>query len=391
MVTARDSPVGSIAAGRQRAPLGRSSSTPAQQRHMPLNQGVAPRGGMNEGLHPRGRQGNPQNPGYNNLTSLDRDARAHSPSGFAGRADCICDMCTCGSHRCPVHQGGHCPLHDGSREHALAGPSEYVDQYQRYPLPQRGNGLRQPTTRCPCGNVFPDDAAFCQRCGRQRVGNEDARRHVKFEGVASYASDYMAPPPEALKAAFQPRLGAGAPPEEWVPLGGMNAHLEKTTSYMDDYPWRQPAFDMSREARRGDTLAFVRVPFDGESSYHRDYYRKELPRPLQPFQRNSLANADLPLERFAGESEYVSSFPSHNVEPLRGQTPAGAWSPLQVSGQPRFIEDRDFATTSGATFVAPPPQADCPVRELFADYGAPSFPPEGRKHVYFDQGSKAWY
>lgn len=108
---------------------------------------------------------------------------------------------------------------------------------------------------------------------KQRSRNSNRHPRPKFEGEARSRQDFQPPPREALLGAFQPARYRGPS----TPLS--RPPLESRTSYKDDYPWKQPP-PASEYASLGEAAPQAqrqRARFEGESSYKRDYYRRELP------------------------------------------------------------------------------------------------------------------
>jgi len=166
--------------------------------------------------------------GRNSPTRRDQNARQSSPG--PQKPSCICEMCECGKHACPVHG----------------------------------------------------------------AGAKKAVRKGRFEGQGSYARDYAAPPVEALTAAFSnvKEDKRGERPSGPPKPKGIRPKFEGNSSYQRDYtpPPREAMKQQpgSRDEDSGKKLPRSRPPFEGQSGYNRDYlappieaFRKEAP-PPQP-------------------------------------------------------------------------------------------------------------
>lgn len=352
------------------------------------------------------------------LTPKDAHARANSPGKSGHPAQCICEMCSCGRHRCPKHR----------TKMPFKGNSAYREDYPGH------------------------DAAAVRQASVPNRSSDDrlAGERPKFEGISTQNLDYRAPPNEALKAALR------APPQKtWVKP---STRLEGETSYNHDYT-RKTADPNQFVQRARDTSAMTsenRPRFEGETSYRHDYYEKRVQREpppparappasrkfegtshsrdaFRPFDKQDYlyalqataspvreqreptrfegqpshrldfcapprdaykpADSARPVQtttasrKFSGHTNYHDSYPAHDVAAMRE---AHGVSTKPEAGSKGRQEDRTFQTTATSDYKAPPPSRPCKAGQRIKEVSPPT-PSSGREHVYFDEALHRWY
>lgn len=254
----------------------------------------------------------------------------------------------------------------------------------------------------------------------------------RFDGQSCMRADFLPPPPAAQRKS----PAAGTPTETSArPSGllkgetfetfrtpsnlraaGAPTLLDKSTDAASARPKSAPR-DRSQVR---DLHALDATPctsfrmFEGESSMRRDFRApaevrdlhragqtpreraRSMPADARPGQVARPPGVAAP-RAFTGESSSHRDF----APPPRD---AYQRSQRNVKSQQLQSEGRDFATTSQVAFGTPPRPAirkllssdnagqnsSCPAGDLCAVQPPPK-PANGREHVYYDQGSKAWY
>ncbi|XP_048811972.1 stabilizer of axonemal microtubules 2 isoform X1 [Lagopus muta] len=159
-----------------------------------------------------------------------------------GRPRCLCEICTCGRHRCP-----HRPTRIYDNRQQLCLTTEYVEKYPKY------------------SNISP---------ARSLKPKQEYQAHRgKMEGITTFKSDYL--PYDIVKRPFRVQ-------EEYKPKTG---ELELGTTYKKDYYAHeiQPVTlvrPLERKHTTGgklDTIpTYQDVPFDSTTSHRSSYVAHRL-------------------------------------------------------------------------------------------------------------------
>ncbi|CAF0749662.1 unnamed protein product [Didymodactylos carnosus] len=185
---------------------------------------------------------------------------------------CVCQICTCGHHRCP-----HRPFGIIGKGDQPCAVTEYRSEF----IP-RETGMRQsfkPDYSIQSSNVPMDD--------------ETTHKH-----------DYIR---HALD-----RQKSFKPDEVYVPMGD----FDSLTSYNKEYTGRIKGGERARPIRH-DGQKLISAPFEGDPTYRSDYRKWEAGR-TEPIRHD--AGWTAPVDPFRGESTYTTDFLKHNSgvrQPIR--------------------------------------------------------------------------
>lgn len=224
----------------------------------------------------------------------------------------------------------------------------------------------EPKNRSRASPTARDQSA---RAVSSKRGPKNLRARSRFEGVASYARDYLPPPTEALLEAFPSFKDASRIPETPVaepsPKKGGRAVFEGVSGYQRDYP------PPPKEALKRSVLAKAssekqttgaRPPFDAVSMNKRDFPAP----PAEVYRQNRDASKmrqkgdDLPPSTgkrppFEGQSMSKRDYASPPKEAYMREKPQRS-SELEDASKPsksRF----DATSAQKRDFVAPPSEA----------------------------------
>ncbi|KAL4227667.1 hypothetical protein ACF0H5_013103 [Mactra antiquata] len=179
---------------------------------------------------------------------------------------CICDICTCGRHRCPHRPTNHLSQGDGPCQ-----LTEYTNVYKPHPLGPRENF--KPSQQPMQGGEFLDKTTQRQ--------------------------DYK---PHPLEKPFVHR------PDEYVkPQGDM----EKTTSYGQEYVQKHAA---PAKAIRNEGQRQLPARFEGEPTYKSDYRKWDGTGRQQPY--GMQAAWEPPKSKFEGQTTFQHDYRNKEI-PMR--------------------------------------------------------------------------
>lgn len=184
-----------------------------------------------------------------------RDCDAASVATGTEDFQCVCAMCNCGKHRCPVHRPqipfeGSSTAHDAFREWPLEGPRPSPQRAERPTLPFEGSSRYR--------EDYPGWEPELKGPGARTAA---PRQRIPFEGESTSAQAYKEWPLEARSPAKGPLLRASLPFE-----GSTEARTAFSPPAADAY---------ARAAAPASGPARQRIPFEGESTAAQAY--KEWP------------------------------------------------------------------------------------------------------------------
>jgi len=177
---------------------------------------------------------------------------------------CICQICTCGKHRCP------------HRPYGVVGKSDQpcaVTEYRSEFVPREGGGMRE--------SFKPE---FTLQSSTAPLNDETTNKH-----------DYI------KHALDKPR--SFKPEQVYVPQGEFDA----LTSYNKEYTPKggERAKPIKHEAQKT-----ISVPFEGDPTYKTDYRKWSAPR-TEPIRHDGGYMA--PSDPFKGESTYTTDYLKHQA------------------------------------------------------------------------------
>lgn len=239
-----------------------------------------------------------------------QDCDANSVATGTEEIQCMCAMCNCGKHHCPVHRQrvpfeGKSTALDAYREWPLEKPSPSLARTQREAVPFEGNTRYR--------EDYPGWQPESRTDGRRPVPE---RARIPFEGESTSKMAYKEWPLEARSPAARPAARTSVPFE---------GSTESRTAFASPGP---DAY--ARAAGPGARQDRPRIPFEGETTSAVSY--KEWPLEARQSQPNKLRSA-LPDDRdFRTESgreytpKYVDVCPVTRLPPppMREEHP-GAW------------------------------------------------------------------
>ncbi|XP_073474675.1 stabilizer of axonemal microtubules 2 [Aquarana catesbeiana] len=232
------------------------------------------------------------------------------------RRKCICEICTCGRHRCP-----HIPTKIFDKSGQPCVLTEYVEKYPQY------------------DNVQPPNS--------MKPRHEYQGNRGKMEGVTTFKSDYI--PYDVTNRPVRPHQEYEPKPGH-IELGttynrDFNAHkiepvgparpvenrqinmgkFDTNPTYKDDYR----AWDISKRelAKQEHTYQPPTVKFGNSTTFQDDFFAKEI-MPRESFKPPGIAKRNsIP---FDGTTNHRTSFVPHEISP-RHQRPKEEYKP---SSQP---------------------------------------------------------
>ena len=220
-------------------------------------------------------------------------------------AQCICHVCTCGRHKCPV------PTHNTTHYDPNDLLSEYKRDYPAWPL--QGTQSSGPRRDYVPNNVpfegestqhadFPkyDPSAYAKPC--PLTSSSQPREHIPFEGTTSNRADFV---PHAI----EPRSSAG-PRRDYVPN---NVPFEGESTQHADFPkYGQDAYNRMGPAGAAHSSGpREHIPFEGTTTSRSDF----VPLPITPRRSQGPARDYVPNNiPFEGESMSHASYRPYEID-----------------------------------------------------------------------------
>ncbi|CAH1795778.1 unnamed protein product [Owenia fusiformis] len=205
---------------------------------------------------------------------------------------CICQICTCGRHRCP-----HKPYGGGKKEPCTI--SEYANRYQKHPLTKLEN-FKPNNEPMHSEGPLEDKTTNRQDYIKHPLGDRP-RPHVEdyrkpdgdMDMMTNYTKDYIKKPTERVRAIRKddaPRVVGkfeGSPTykndyRQWQLPNKMDRHqepvwvppndkFEGTPTYKRDYIGYK---SLPTKSMKPDDVAFASAdPFDDQTGYRKDYIK----------------------------------------------------------------------------------------------------------------------
>ncbi|ESO94530.1 hypothetical protein LOTGIDRAFT_232357 [Lottia gigantea] len=209
---------------------------------------------------------------------------------------CICEICTCGRHRCPHRPNA--PIGRGDRECLL---TEYNTTYRQHPMQPR-ESFKPPNVAVKADAAMDDKTThrvdyIPHPVDRPALHQPDAYKTPQgdFDMLTSYTKDYVE------------KGGPRAVPIKHEGLRQLPARFEGEPTYQSDYrKWpinRQPAYG-DQGTWKPPTQQFV-----GETTFARDFQRyNQAPRKSMKPQEATKAS-DIPFDGRTGYRDYYIKHP----------------------------------------------------------------------------------
>lgn len=254
---------------------------------------------------------------------------------------CICEICTCGRHRCPHRPTNHISQGDGQCQ-----LTEYTNVYKAHPLGPR--------------ETFRP--------------NQQPIQGGEFQDKTTQRTDFK---PHPLERPFVHK------PDEYVKPQG---EMENQTSYKQEYVEKHGA---PAKAIRNEGQRQIPARFEGEPTYRTDYRKWDGAGRQQPY--GMQAAWEPPKSKFEGQTTFQNDYRRNEIpvrqsfKPVEGakvsDTPfedrtSHRDAYIQHAMPPKYVREREQYRPSGAQFDG--------LSTFKRDYkGAPgeathSFKPEGR-------------
>lgn len=260
---------------------------------------------------------------------------------------CICQICTCGRHRCP-HFPKRAPQGDGP---CLL--SEYNNRYvphqmeRREPFKPKHETIQsnQPIDDKTTHRVDYVPHALSKPFAREQLPY--IRPEGNFEGLSTTHNDYTKKPIE------RPEL------RKPVDARRVPGKFDDATNYRDDYR-KWPGGEKPKQTMKGEYVP-PEAPFEGMPTYMRDYIPHDaLPRQsCKPFE--AARQSDAP---FDGRTEYRDDYIKHPLpERERKEKPTWAANTAPLDGMTNYMKDfvpKDHAKPNSFKPNAAPVHSDAP-------------------------------
>ncbi|XP_045216001.1 stabilizer of axonemal microtubules 2-like [Mercenaria mercenaria] len=228
---------------------------------------------------------------------------------------CICEICTCGRHRCP-----HAPTNHLGQGEGPCKLTEYSQVYKPHPLAPR--------------ETFKP--------------HQQPMQGGEFMDKTTQRADYHAHP---LERPFVHK------PDEYVPPQGEFANQ---TSYKQEYVGKQGA---PARAIRNEGQRQIPAKFEGEPTYKTDYRKWDAAGRQQPY--GMQAAWEPPHTKFEGQTTFQNDYrrneipPRHNYKPNEGARLSDAPfegrtihqdAYIQHAIPPRYMKEKEQYRPSGVQF-----------------------------------------
>ncbi|XP_021362727.1 stabilizer of axonemal microtubules 1-like isoform X1 [Mizuhopecten yessoensis] len=245
-------------------------------------------------------------------------------------ARCICEICTCGRHRCP-----HQKTAVINKTNQPCTLTEYTNVYKQHPMVPRESF--KPANEAMKGGAFED--ATTQR-------NDYIKHHLErpfvhmpdqykkpvgtMDNTTSYKKDYIE------------KRGAPARPVKMDGQRQVTGKFEGTPTYKSDYkPW-----DMSGRTgpvMNADAWEPPNAKFEGESTMHHDYMQHIQPRRnlIKPSEATRMSD-----QPFFDRTDYRDSYIKHPMEKRFIHQTEG-YKPPQAAFDGQTTFKRDFLGHTG--------------------------------------------
>ncbi|KNC53258.1 uncharacterized protein AMSG_08746 [Thecamonas trahens ATCC 50062] len=259
---------------------------------------------------------------------------------------CICNVCTCGMHKCPV------PTHQTTHYDPNDLLSEYKRDYPAWPVSARQQaGPRRdyvPNSHIPFTGETSNRADFVPH-KIEPVHAAGPRRDyvpnsVPFEGESTQHADFPKYGQDAY-AHSQPHGDAhSGRPRESIPFEGT------TTNRSDFVP-----LPITPVRASGPQREYVpnNIPFEGESMAHKDFPRYDSSAYARAAPQGGPMAAARESIPFEGETTSRRDFVAHPVTPMRAAGPRRDYVPNSVPFEGESTQHADFPKYGQGAYARP--------------------------------------
>ncbi|KAK6188981.1 hypothetical protein SNE40_005044 [Patella caerulea] len=268
------------------------------------------------------------------------------------KCKCICEICTCGRHRCPHRPNA--PIGRGDRECLL---TEYNTTYRQHPMQPRESF--KPANVAVKGDGPMDDKTthrvdFIEHpVGRPPVHQPDVYKkpHGEFDMLTSYKKEYTE------------KGGVKAVPIKHEGLRQLPARFEGEPTYQSDFR----KWPIIRQAAYGNQACWQppTQQFDGETTFARDYQKYNQPPRQSMKPQEAVKASDIP---FDGKTGYRDYYVKHPLEARKAKEQA-KYKPSGIPFDGLSTFRRDYTGPPGEKTQSCKPanlafQSDAPLEDM---------------------------
>ncbi|XP_033751105.1 stabilizer of axonemal microtubules 1-like isoform X2 [Pecten maximus] len=245
-------------------------------------------------------------------------------------ARCICEICTCGRHRCP-----HRPTNVINKTNQPCNLTEYTNVYKQHPMVPRESF--KPVNEAIRGEPFMDATTQRQDYIKHpmekpfvRVQDQYKKPDGVMDNITSYKKDYIE------------KRGAPARPVKLDGHRQVTGKFEGEPTYKSDFK----KWDLSgRVGPVSNTDAWERpnARFEGESTMHHDYMQHAQPRRglIKPTEATRMSD-----QPFFDRTDYRDSYIKHPMEKRFVHATEG-YKPPKAAFDGQTTSKRDYLGHTG--------------------------------------------